>query len=50
MLPGLITAPMGGEYRLVDPAARSGIAYEYQLIEQEARGATRRYGPYKLKM
>ena len=50
MLPGLITAPMGGEYQLADPAARSGQTYDYQLIEQEARGTRRTYGPYQLKM
>ena len=48
MLPGLITAPMGGEYQLADPDAHSGQSYEYRLIEQEARGTTRTYGPYKL--
>jgi len=50
MLPGLITAPMGGEYQLADPAASSGRSYEYRLIEQEAKGTTRTYGPYKLEM
>ncbi len=50
MLPGLITAPMGGEYMLADPTARSGNAYQYLLIEQEARGATRTYGPYRVEM
>jgi len=50
MLPGLIDAPLGGEYQLADPAAQSGRVYQYQLIEQEATGNTRRYGPYDLKM
>ena len=50
MLPGLITAPMGGEYQLADPSAEAGQSYQYQLIEQEARGSTRTYGPYQLKM
>lgn len=50
MLPGLITAPMGGEYLLADPAAQSGKTYRYKLIEQEATGSTRVYGPFILEM
>jgi len=50
LLPGLITAPMGGEYQLVDPGARRGIVYEYRLVEIEARGSTRTYGPYTLQL
>ncbi len=49
MLPGLINAPMGGEYRLADPGATSG-RYQYRIIEQEAQGTTRTYGPFDLKM
>ncbi len=50
MLPGLITAPLGGEYQLADPSVKSGILYQYRLIEQEARGSVRYYGPYSLEM
>ena len=50
MLPGLITAPMGGEYRLADPGARPGSIYHYRLIEQDARGFTRTYGPFTVEM
>jgi len=50
MLPGLINAPMGGEYQLADPEVRSGGMYQYQLIEQEARGTTRTYGPYTVEL
>ncbi|MCP4008941.1 MAG: hypothetical protein GY726_05435, partial [Proteobacteria bacterium] len=50
MLPGLITAPMGGEYKLADPEAVSGRLYQYRIIEQEARGTQRRYGPFELEM
>ncbi len=50
LLPGLITAPMGGEYWLADPYARPGQVYEYQLIEQEARGSQQFYGPWKLNL
>jgi len=50
MLPGLITAPMGSEYQLADPTAESGQRYQYQLIEQEARGTIRKYGPFDVEM
>ena len=50
LLPGLITAPMGGEYWLVDPQAQAGQTYEYRLIELEARGQTRSYGPWSLSL
>ena len=50
LLPGLITAPLGGEYLLADPQAEMGVRYEYRLIEQEARGSQKTYGPYKLEM
>ncbi|RTZ99971.1 MAG: hypothetical protein DSY89_07560, partial [Deltaproteobacteria bacterium] len=44
MLPGLINAPLGGQYQLADPTVRSGRVYQYRLIEQEADGHTRQYG------
>jgi hypothetical protein len=50
LLPGLITAPMGGEYWLADPGAQPGQTYEYQLIELEARGQLRAYGPWSLSL
>ncbi len=50
MLPGLITAQMGGEYLLAAPNAASGHSYQYRLIEQEARGTIRHYGPFSLEM
>ena len=49
MLPAMM-APLGGDYMLVDPDAVSGSAYEYRLIEQEAKGSTRSYGPFDLVM
>ena len=49
MLPALVAAPMGAQYWMVDPGARAGVAYEYRLIELEARGATREYGPFVLE-
>lgn len=50
MLPGLINAPMGGEYQLADPAATAGNRYQYRLIEQEATGSMKSYGPYTIDM
>lgn len=48
MLPGMLDAPMGAEYLLADPAARTGVNYLYKLIEQEAWGTQRQHGPYEL--
>ncbi len=48
MLPGLIASPMGAQYWLADPGARPGDDYRYRLIEVEARGTTREYGPFDL--
>ena len=50
MLPGLIAAPMGAQYWLADPGARPGDGYQYRLIEVEARGTTREYGPFDLRV
>ena len=50
LLPGLINAPMGAEYQLADPTAGAGQAYEYRLIELEANGDTRTYGPFSVEM
>jgi hypothetical protein len=49
MLPGLIVAPMGAQYWLADPGARPEDDYQYRLIEVEARGTTREYGPFELR-
>ena len=38
LLPGLLTAPQGGVYRLVDPGARPGRCYTYELIEMDIHG------------
>ena len=48
MLPGLIAAPMGAQYWLADPGALPDDNYQYRLIEVEARGTTREYGPFDL--
>ncbi len=49
MLPGLITAPMGGDYIMVDPTAKPGVPYYYKLIEVEATGNQNSYGPFQLQ-
>jgi hypothetical protein len=49
LLPGLIAAPMGAEYWLADPGAAPGETYQYRLIEIEATGTTREYGPFDLR-
>ena len=48
LLPGLLTAPQGGTYRLVDPSAQAGKTYTYQLLEVETRGTERMHGPYRV--
>ncbi|WP_325291846.1 S8 family peptidase [Thiocapsa sp.] len=50
MLPAVMPAPMGGDYQLVDPKAKSGRDYLYRLIEQEAWGSQREHGPYPLSL
>lgn len=50
MLPGMMTAPMGAEYMLADPEVAEPGIYLYRLIEQEAWGSTRTYGPYQLEI
>ncbi|WP_078456257.1 LamG domain-containing protein [Solemya velum gill symbiont] len=49
LLPGLVDAPLGGEYFYADPGAVPGISYYYRLSEQEAWGSTREYGPYQMR-
>ncbi len=48
MLPGLGDAPLGGEYQYFDSDALPGVDYHYRLIELEAWGSMREYGPYLL--
>jgi hypothetical protein len=50
MLPGMVFAPLGAEYKLADPGAQGGRVYQYQLIELEASGNTREYGPFELEL
>jgi hypothetical protein len=50
MLPGMVFAPMGAEYKLADPGAQGGRVYQYKLIELETSGNTREYGPFELEL
>ena len=46
LLPGLLHSLQGGTYRYVDTGAVPGETYTYKLIEVEASGKKRRYGPF----
>jgi hypothetical protein len=50
MLPALVMAPLGGEYRLADPSVQAGQRYNYQLIELESSGSTNTYGPFAVEI
>lgn len=47
MLPALFGAPLGGTYRLPDPA---GAASRYRIVEVEYTGIERIYGPYSAQV
>lgn len=49
LLPGLIDAPQGGEYWLLDPDVTAG-AHRYRLVELEAWGSERLHGPWELQI
>ncbi len=46
LLPALLDSPQGGVYRLVDPSAKPGRTYTYQINEVEGSGHGRAYGPF----
>lgn len=50
LVPGLFDSPLGGDYRVTDPIARSGHEYTYLLRELEADGATYDYGPFTTRV
>ncbi|MCU0832916.1 MAG: hypothetical protein MUC77_00570 [Chromatiaceae bacterium] len=50
LLPALVAAPMGAQYWMVDPGAFTREGHKYRLIEVEARGTTREYGPFTLDL
>ncbi|BAO43700.1 C25 family cysteine peptidase [Thiolapillus brandeum] len=47
-LPGLITAPLGGEYLLLDDGVKAGEHWTYRLTEKEVWGSERHYGPWEV--
>ena len=49
-LPALVSAPQGGTYRFLDPTARTGGRYEYRLVERDALGVERAFGPYEARL
>ena len=50
MLPGLITAPQGGEYLLLDPEASPQATYLYRLVEEEIWNTRKIYGPWLIDL
>ncbi|MDY6953405.1 MAG: SdrD B-like domain-containing protein, partial [Thermodesulfobacteriota bacterium] len=46
LLPGLLHSLQGGTYRYIDDKAAPGGTYTYKLVEVEASGKKRRYGPF----
>lgn len=46
LLPAAIGAPQGAVYRLLDDGASTGRVLEYALVEVEAGGVERSYGPF----
>ena len=49
LLLGLLAGPQGGVYRFVDAGAVVGVPYSYQLVEVEANGTERVYGPFEVR-
>ena len=50
LLLGLLVAPRGGEYSYLDATAVVGRRYSYRLLEVDARGGEREYGPYEVRV
>jgi len=50
LLPGLLVSPQGGTYRYVDETAMPGKTYTYKLVEVEATGKRRSYGPFTMSL
>jgi hypothetical protein len=46
LLPAVLHAQQGGTYRYVDETAFSGETYKYKIVEVEASGKRRKYGPF----
>ncbi|WP_457676115.1 C25 family cysteine peptidase [Thiolapillus sp.] len=47
-LPGLVTAPLGGQYLLLDNEVQPGEQWSYRLTEKEVWGSERHYGPWDI--
>ncbi len=45
-LPGLLVAPLGGTYTLIDRGAPRSGPVSYYLVEREARGGQNTFGPF----
>lgn len=50
LLPGLLFSLKGGTYRYADLTAELGVTHTYRLVEVEARGGRRMYGPFTVKV
>jgi len=50
LLPALLDTPQGGTYRFLDPGVSKNEKHTYRLIELEADGNLRKYGPYDIKV
>ena len=50
LLPAMIPAPLGAQYMLLDPKAGRGERLTYRLLELEARGTQREYGPFEIDL
>lgn len=46
LLPGLISSPQGGTYRLIDNGASPDDSNRYMLVEVESGGRQRTFGPF----
>jgi peptidase C25-like protein len=49
LLHGLLTAPQGGTYRVVDPEASPRVEQIYKLVEIDAAGHRRSHGPFTVR-
>lgn len=47
-IPALPPWPAGATYQVDDAGAVAGATYEYRLVEEETKGASTTYGPFKV--
>ncbi|HET9768123.1 MAG TPA: C25 family cysteine peptidase [Thermoanaerobaculia bacterium] len=50
LLPAQLESPLGGQYWIADPALHGAGRVRYRLVEQEAWGTQRTYGPWRLEI